>query len=352
MAIIDLQQRIMEVGRIRIGRQVESKNGKKRPAKLDTIRLTSRDKRRIEQAAGLYGGSPAPWESPSGAQWEVVTESDTLDVIVPPASMAWSQFYEQWGSGGCLRRCDGMNEAISEGPCVCDPDERECEIHSRLSVMISDLPGLGVWRLDTQGYYAAVELGAAVQILQSAAGRGQMLPARVRLEQRSVKRQGQPAHDFAVPVLDLDVSPAQLLAASAGHAQLSGPGSTQAVAAGAQSGAPLTPVPSTVPERPVASVAEQAAAVNADPEPSKRRNAQAPMPSTGMRPRTAAQAVESATAEQVKALETLHGALPEERRPGCMEWLAKKFGAKTFAALTEPQAAQAIADLTAAVDGG
>lgn len=309
MAIVDLQQRIMEVGRIRIGRQVESKNGKKRPDKLDTIRLTSRDKRRIEQAAGLYGGVAEPWESPSGTQWEVVTESDTLDVIVPPAAMAWSQFYERWGSGGCLRRCDGVNEAISEGPCVCDPDERECEIHSRLSVMISDLPGLGVWRLDTQGYYAAVELGAAVQILQAAAGRGQMLPARLRLEQRSVKRQGQPTHEFAVPVLDLDVSPAQLLAASAGPG-LTGPESTQEIAARSSS---LTPVPATVPERPVPSVAEQVAAVNEDRPASKRKNAQTPMPSTGMKPRTAEQAAERTPRQD--AVKQAVDALPDEKKP-------------------------------------
>lgn len=340
--IIDLQQRLAEVGRIRIGRQVESKNGKMRPDKLDTIRLTSRDKRRIEQAAGLYGGIPQQWESPSGPQWEVVTESDTLDVIVPPTSMAWSQWYEQWGRGGCLRRCDGVNEAISEGPCVCDPDERECEIHSRLSVMLSDLPGLGVWRLDTQGYYAAVELGAAVQILQSAAGRGQMLPARLRLEQRTVKRQGQPAHDFAVPVLDLDVSPAQLLAATTGQAAaLAGPESAGEIASGLQVHAPLTPVPSSVPERPVASVAEQAAAVNEDRPASKRKNAQAPMPSTGVKPRTAEQAVERTPRQD--AVKQAVDALPDETKQALKDkWEGTEIPLR-YDALTDEQCDQVLA---------
>lgn len=175
--IIDLQRRLAEIGRIRIGQQVASGNGKRRPAKLTTFRLTSPDRNRIQQAAVLYGGQPTEWEAPAGKQWEVVTETDALNVICPPSDMAFSQHYELWSGGGCQRRCDGRNESISEGPCQCDPDKRECTIHTRLSVMLRDLPGLGVWRIDTSGYYAAVELQGAVEVVQLAAGRGQMLPA-------------------------------------------------------------------------------------------------------------------------------------------------------------------------------
>ena len=47
--------------------------------------------------------------------------------------------------------------------------------------MIRDLPGLALWRLDTQGWYAARELAGAVEILTMAAGRGLMIPARLLL---------------------------------------------------------------------------------------------------------------------------------------------------------------------------
>src|SRR5882757_8171835 len=154
--IIDLQRRIAEVGRIRIGQQVTSGKSK-RPTKLDTFRLTSANRTRIEQAAKLYGGQPAEWDAPAGKQFEVITEADALNVIVPPSAMAFSQHYELWSGGGCQRRCDGQNESITDGPCLCDPDNRECNIHTRLSVMLRDLPGLGIWRIDTSGYYAAVE---------------------------------------------------------------------------------------------------------------------------------------------------------------------------------------------------
>jgi hypothetical protein len=282
--IIDLQRRLSEAGRIRIGQQVATSGGKKRPAKLTTFRLTSTDEKRVFQAARLYGGTPAEWEAPAGRQWEVVTEASELNVIVPPSDMAFSQWYELWSGGGCQRRCDGRTESISDGPCLCDPDKRECAIHTRLSVMLRDLPGLGVWRIDTSGWYAALELQGSVEVVQMAAGQGQMLPARLRLEQRMVKRPGQSTRRFAVPVLDVEVSPAQLLSGQQTPIDVVGPPAT-APEVEQQSRRALTPVPESVPERPVASIAEQATAER----PHRRRTAQA-VPKTGVAPRTVAQA--------------------------------------------------------------
>lgn len=286
--IIDLQRRLAECGRIRIGQQVPTGRGKTRPEKLSTFRLTSPDRHRIATAAHMYGGQASEWEAPAGMQWEVITETDALNVIVPPSDMSFSQHYELWSAGGCQRRCDGRTESISDGPCMCDPDKRQCDIHTRLSVMLRDLPGLGVWRIDTSGYYAAVELQGAVEVVQMAAGRGQMLPARLRLEQRVIKRPGQATRRFAVPVLDIEVSPAQLLGSSA-PMQITAPDTPLQLEQGPRQidgGAPLTPVPESVPEAPARSVAEQAAA--AKPKP-KRSNAAQPVPSTGVKPRTAAQ---------------------------------------------------------------
>lgn len=290
--IIDLQRRLAEAGRIRIGHQTATGNGRKRPEKLDTFRLTSPDRARIEQAAHLFGGTPQQWDAPAGPQWEVITNTDALHVIVPPADMSFSQYYELWSGGGCQRRCDGRYNSITDSPCVCDPDKRECSIHTRLSVMLRDLPGLGVWRIDTSGYYAAVELQGAVEVVQLAAGRGQMLPARLRLEQRMVKRVGQGTRRFAVPVLDIEVSPGQLLGPAPLSPMLDAP--TPPVEAiepvGEQQPKPrpaLTPVPDTVPEAPVPSIAEQA---SPEPEPRRRRaNAAPPVPPSGLKPRAAAE---------------------------------------------------------------
>ena len=285
--IIDLQRRLAEAGRIRIGQQVAAGNGRKRPEKLTTFRLTSGDRTRIEQAAHLYGGTPEQWEAPAGPQWEVVTAADSLNVIVPPADMSFSQHYELWSGGGCQRRCDGRAESISDGPCICDPDKRECNIHTRLSVMLRDLPGLGVWRIDTSGYYAAVELQGAVEVVQLAAGRGQMLPARLRLEQRMVKRVGQGTRRFAVPVLDVEVSPGQLMAGTQPAPVMVEQGTGRVLDFPTERPA-LTPVPDSVPVHPVGDIAEQAAEA-AEPKP-RRRNSAQPVPQTGIRPRTVSEA--------------------------------------------------------------
>lgn len=289
--IIDLQRRIAEIGRIRIGQQVATGRGKTRPEKLTTFRITSPDPNRIKHAAHLYGGQPQEWDAPAGKQWEVVTEATALPVIVPPSDMAFSQSYELWSGGGCQRRCDGQSESISDGPCLCDPDNRECKPHTRLSVMLRDLPGLGVWRLDTQGWYAALELQGAVEVIQMAAGRGQMLPAQLRLEQRMTKRPGQGTRRFAVPVLDIEISPAQLMGTSRpalsdpGVVAIEGPRAPSDGPRQIDGASPITPVPETVPESPVASIADQAVAPK-----QRRKSTQQPIPSTGVKPRTAAQA--------------------------------------------------------------
>jgi len=292
--IIDLQRRIAEIGRIRIGQAVPyGDEGKTRPTKLTTFRLTSADRLRIDQAAHLYGGTVQQWQAPAGSQWEVITRADTLDVIVPPSDMAFSQHYELWSAGGCQRRCDGRTEALTEGPCVCDPAARECDIHTRLSVMLRDLPGLGVWRIDTQGYYAAVELQGAVQVIQVAAGHGQMLPARLRLEQRQVKRMVDgkaQTRNFPVPVLDIEISPGQLMSGSGDVVR----GEIEAPVSEAP--ARLTPVPASLPSGPSRSIAAQVAEVDEDAPKAPRRNAAQPLPPTGLQPRTAAQAATDATA--------------------------------------------------------
>ncbi|MCI0584714.1 MAG: hypothetical protein L0227_17800 [Chloroflexi bacterium] len=276
MSIVELQRRITEAGRIRTGLQerVERQDGTTgtRPAKLETFRFTSADRRRIAQIAELYGGKVAPWDAPAGKQWQVVSERSEIDVIVPPADLGFSQHYELWSAGGCQRRCDGVTESITEGPCKCNPEDRECDIHTRLSVMLRDVPGLGVWRLDTQGWYAAHELIGAVEVIAVAAGRGALLPARLRLDQRSVKRPDKNGkvvtRRFAVPVIDIEVTPAQLLAGGQG----------QPLQIAADRPAVLTAVPMLA--APVPSIAEQSAP---PPERPKRANGATDIPASGRR---------------------------------------------------------------------
>ncbi len=216
MPILDLQTRSRELGRIRIGQVQLTSGGKTRPAKLDRFRLTSASRPLLEEIASLYGGVVAEWQPQGGGpgQFEVVTTSTRLPVLVPPQPV--SQFYETWSGGGCQRRCDGITELLTDRPCLCGPDpaERLCKPTTRLNVILRDVPGIGVWRLETHGYYAAVELPQAAVFLAQAGG---YVNGWLALEARRVKRDGQ-TRDFMVPTLEIDVTPAQLLAGQGGTA--------------------------------------------------------------------------------------------------------------------------------------
>jgi hypothetical protein len=212
MPIIGLQQSQTEVGRIRLGVKVKS-NGKERPAKLDRLRFTSPRKVLIDKIAELYGGTVEPWQPPRGnQQWQVVTNTTEVPVLVPEQDPGDSQWYEMWSAGGCLRRCDGQTEKIGATACLCDPAARDCRMHTRLRVMLEDVPGLGAWRVDTGSYYAAVELPGIAALLAMAQG---AIPGRLVLDQRTVTRQVDgkaKTFNFAVPTLHVDeITPGQLV---------------------------------------------------------------------------------------------------------------------------------------------
>jgi hypothetical protein len=195
--VIDIQRRHMELGRIRLG----EKGDKGQPQRLDTWRLTSASKSLLDSAATVYGGTVEEWsDAPDKGYYQLTTDTTELDVMVPPGD-AYSQYYELWSGGGCKRRCDGVTELLTGSPCKCDADERDCKITTRINVMLPQIAGLGVWRLESHGYYAAAELPDMLELLQQVSG-GRLVSGVLRIEQRSSKRDGK-TNRFPVPVLDL-----------------------------------------------------------------------------------------------------------------------------------------------------
>jgi hypothetical protein len=228
MAVLDLQRRGQQIGRIRIGQQVKTgkrnKDGtdRMRPEKLDTFRFTTASRTSADAIAALYGGTVRDWEG----QYEVITGQSAIGVTVPPRDQIISQWYELWTRGGAVRRCDSRHEQISGGPCLCphavnpasaaeveaaalersrlahlNPPQA-CKLVTRISVMIPDLPGLGVFRLDTHSWYAAAEIGDSGELMHMARDRGVFLPAMLRIEQRTRVAGGQTKH-YPVPVLEV-----------------------------------------------------------------------------------------------------------------------------------------------------
>jgi hypothetical protein len=225
MPILTLQQASRELGRIRLGEFDPNKGAKGAPAKLDRFRMTSASQPLLDKVAALYGGQVRPWQPQGGgpAQYEVYTEATRIPVLVPPNPV--SQWFELWSGGGCQRRCDGQMEMIGDSACLCDPESRQCQPTTRLNVVLRKVPGIGVWRLESHGFYAAVELPAVAEFLAMSRG---YVSAVLTLTERVVKRivNDKPqTRRFIVPAIEVeDVTPEQLMAGGAGYTTALSPG--------------------------------------------------------------------------------------------------------------------------------
>jgi hypothetical protein len=228
MPILDMQKRGRELGRIRIGATVaytrnDGSTGT-RPTKLDTFRFTTPSEYAARKVAELFGGECRPW-TPDGRpreEWEVVTDRRELPVLIP-AGHPLTQWYELWSAAGCQRRCDGEKMILpKEQPCICPVEISDrmtaaalnppdaCKPTTRLSVMIPDVPDLGVWLLRSSGYNAAMELAGAADLLHKAAQADVALPAVLRLDQRSKTANGR-TNRWSVPVLELGITLRELV---------------------------------------------------------------------------------------------------------------------------------------------
>ncbi len=216
MPILSLQRRMMELGRVRLG----EKGPKGEPRKRDTFRFTTASQALATAVADKYGGTAEPWpDAPDGeGYWQVATDANELNIILPPvysdadgsSTTTWSQWFELWSGGGCQRRCDGETEMLSGQRCLCraaveenGEDARECQVTTRVSFMLPEIPGLGVWRLDSKGWNAATELPGTLELLVRAASEHAFIEAVLRIEQRVKKMPGEPTRRFVVPVIDL-----------------------------------------------------------------------------------------------------------------------------------------------------
>ncbi len=221
--IVEQQQRLREIGRIRFGER-KAPNRPGRP--IDFPRVTSLDRKVIEQVAAAYGGTVEEWPREDGpAEWEVHV-AGPLAIAVPPFIECWSMAFEQWQGGINTVRCDGETCQFRKGgkwverPCVCaarDQDyiERPCKATTRMIVAVLGVPTLGLWRVDTKSYNAASEVPATLELLQ-ATGRAGWLRMEDRTDKAMVwnERKGEDVpttRRFKVISVDADFHPDELM---------------------------------------------------------------------------------------------------------------------------------------------
>jgi hypothetical protein len=209
---IDEQGAGRELGIIRIGEKKATANGGSRPAMRETFRLTSPYRAILEAVKARYGGELRPWKERAG-HWELLTDVNELKCVLIPDDCV-NQWYERWSGGGCTHRCDGETVRMIgregepiERECLCDPDNRECALMTRLSVMLSDVPILGVWRLNSKGKIFAKEAWAEVERMRSLGFGRQAVFCLLQVRQQEIKRPGQGTKKFSIPGITLDPEP-------------------------------------------------------------------------------------------------------------------------------------------------
>lgn len=217
--ILPLQKKYRELGRLRTG----ARNEKGWPTKLGHWRATSASRELLEAIAEQYGGDVQVWEDAptEGTQYEVFTTSDTLTIAIPPGEVL-NQWLEQWSGGGCAKRCDGVRQLLVDRPCSCPIEDREqmrelapkgeaCQPATRLSVVLPNIPDIGIWRLEVHGWNAAEEMLTVFNLIRANTTEDQVVLARLRIDQRTAKRNGKTQH-FTVPVLEFDERPLDIAA--------------------------------------------------------------------------------------------------------------------------------------------
>ena len=198
MPLADVQRRYRELGRIRLGK----KGPKGEPQKLDTFRLTSPAEFYLTAAAEQYGGTVEPWDdAPTLKQYQIITETAQIEVVVPPQGITDRQSYTLWTAGGMQRQCDGLLQTNSN-PCVCDATDRECKPSTRLEMNVPSLPGFGVWVCTSTGYNAAAELPVTAEFLSAAAAAGVDVPAVLMIKHGTSKVDDR-TYRYMMPSLDM-----------------------------------------------------------------------------------------------------------------------------------------------------
>ncbi|GAW50582.1 MULTISPECIES: hypothetical protein [unclassified Nocardioides] len=199
---IVLQRRHAELGRIRLGAK---RDGSGAPMKLASFRFTSPSEQYIKDLAELYGGEARPWDNGGKPEFEVFTEASTIDVIAVKGGL--SQWMETWSGGGCVHRCDGEVNTLTNQACnPNDPAHKNAKPTTRLSLMLPELEAMGVWRMESHGWNAAAEIPAVAELALFV---GDLVPAVLHMVERRSVRDGKTSR-FVVPVLDLRIGVARL----------------------------------------------------------------------------------------------------------------------------------------------
>lgn len=94
---------------------------------------------------------------------------------------------------GSLASRSSRETALKEidcNPAVCPRYGQQCRRVMNLQFLLPDVPGLGVWQLDTSSYWSISNINNSIQLVRRTCGRVSMIPLFLRLQPRKVQPNG------------------------------------------------------------------------------------------------------------------------------------------------------------------
>ncbi|MCY0876299.1 MAG: hypothetical protein OWT28_08530 [Firmicutes bacterium] len=206
-------RRIPRIGKIHLGmKQTSQKSGSAYPIACDHF-VVKPDESTSEAAASafhaVYGETPR--------EITIAFASDDPEDFFPQYLSSYKGGEGRYslfckGDGVTAKRSDGQG-GFREMPCLYQACEfyqaKKCKELGRLQFFLPDVPGIGVWGLDSTSYHSAVNLNSAIDLVRAlTGGRMKMIPLKLRLVPKVVSPDG---HAKTVYVLDLRLEDVRLV---------------------------------------------------------------------------------------------------------------------------------------------
>jgi hypothetical protein len=139
-----------------------------------------------------------------------------------------------YGAKKVKRKCDGetCDERLDAGgwetkPCVCaaqgisvDDKKRHCTLTYTLQLLLPDVPGVGVWQLDSGSEITARRMATWLRMMHTLRGDLRMLEFDLRLVATSVNPEGKPTTVYVLDPQARNATPRQMLSGAGDAPQL------------------------------------------------------------------------------------------------------------------------------------
>lgn len=198
------------VGRFRSGTQMQG-----RPVSLKEWRVTTDDPAVADFLAAQFGGTPEEWETDKDDRIEIMTTSNTVEIIFDSVDNIRTSMV-LWGRKGKIRECDGeylMEDGkVTDTPCPSCPGKTLAELKEaekrgdgcapsiQLYFRLAADPELGRFKFFTGAWSLAQEMPRIEKELRDIGGPARAL---LRLEHVEYETKAGVARSFTKPVLDI-----------------------------------------------------------------------------------------------------------------------------------------------------